>query len=64
MKELYPEETAIKGLNVSLYIIIVQIIFSVPLGSYGLILLHFKNRVPLKSVLGGAGSVALLHYCT
>ena len=30
----------------------------------GLILSQFGNRVPLKPVLGGVGSVAPLHYCT
>ena len=39
-------------------------IFSGPLGVIGLILSQFENRVPLKPVLGGVGSVAPLHYCT
>ena len=30
----------------------------------GFILNQFVNRVPLKPVLGGVGSVAPLHYCT
>ena len=33
-------------------------------GIIGLILSQFENRFPLKPVLGGVGSVALLHYCT
>ena len=33
-------------------------------GIIGLILSQFENRVPLKPVLGGVGSVAPLHYCT
>ena len=31
---------------------------------FWLILSQFENRVPLKPVLGGVGSVALLHDCT
>ena len=30
----------------------------------GIILSQFENRVPLKPMLGGAGSVAPLHWCT
>ena len=33
-------------------------------GIVGLILSPFENRVSLKPVLGGVGSVAPLHYCT
>ena len=33
-------------------------------GIVGLILNQFEYRAPLKSLLGGVGSVALLHYCT
>ena len=39
-------------------------IFWSVLGIIGLILSQFENRVPLKPVLGGVGSVAPLHYCT
>ena len=39
-------------------------IFSWFFGIIGLILSQFENRVPLKPVLGGVGSVAPLHYCT
>ena len=39
-------------------------IFSGPFGIIGLILNLFENRVPLKPVLGGVGSVAPLHYCS
>ena len=48
--------------NVSPYIILVQIIFSGPLGSFGSFLSQFENRVPLRLVQGGVGSVALLQY--
>ena len=34
------------------------------LGIIGLVLSQFENRVPLKPVLGGMGSVAPLHNCT
>ena len=39
-------------------------IFFWSFGIIGLILSQFGNRVPLKPVLGGMGSVAPLHYCT
>ena len=35
-----------------------------PLKSFGLTPSQCENRVPLKPLLGGMGSVAPLHYCT
>ena len=45
-------------------IIIVQIIYFLVLWDHRLILSQFENRVPLKPVLGGVGSVAPLNYCS